>query len=104
MGQYVQLVIREIEASQRLNARPLRSVFFGGGEPERLLGAQGQACRRRRVAHKQAVFLHPIALKNHLDRSPIPQARPRSSRCRCWSACCKRWTPASAWTRRPRSQ
>ena len=31
MGQYVQLLLREMEASARLNRDPLRSVFFGGG-------------------------------------------------------------------------
>ncbi len=32
MGQYVQLVVQEIEASRRLNRAPLQTVFFGGGE------------------------------------------------------------------------
>lgn len=36
MSLYVDLLIQEIEASQRLDSRPLTSVFFGGG-----------ACRRR---------------------------------------------------------
>ncbi|PRW32956.1 activating signal cointegrator 1 complex subunit 3 isoform B [Chlorella sorokiniana] len=36
MGAYVQLLLREMEASRRLNERPLQSVFFGGGTPSLL--------------------------------------------------------------------
>lgn len=31
MQRYVEMVVQEIEASQRLNSEPLQSVFFGGG-------------------------------------------------------------------------
>lgn len=31
MAAYVQLLVRELEASQRLNEGPLQTVFFGGG-------------------------------------------------------------------------
>lgn len=59
MGQYVQLVIREIEASQRLNARPLRSVFFGGGE--RSLGVRAQAQHAAAAADSPAATPLPAA-------------------------------------------
>ncbi|KAI3430406.1 hypothetical protein D9Q98_005001 [Chlorella vulgaris] len=47
MRQYVELLLQEIDASQKLNRSPLQSVFFGGGTPsllslellEELLGA-----------------------------------------------------------------
>jgi len=43
MGHYVQLLVREIEASRRLNEGPLRSVFFGGGAPRAVCWLFGAA-------------------------------------------------------------
>ncbi|MFM2431625.1 MAG: hypothetical protein RLZZ511_2838 [Cyanobacteriota bacterium] len=37
---YLQVLVREIARSPRLNDRPLRTVFFGGGTPSVLDGAQ----------------------------------------------------------------
>lgn len=92
MGQYVQLLIQEMECSQRLNRRPLQSIFFGGGAQ---LALDALAlflfliflCRSRGTAGTRPACRHSSP---HLPadlvltaRLPILQARPRSLRCRC---------------------
>lgn len=44
MGAYVQLLLREVEASQRLNEGPLQSVFFGGGAFTGVAGLKPPFC------------------------------------------------------------
>lgn len=46
MGAYVQLLVREMEASRRLNEGPLQTVFFGGGALGLSLFGSLQACPR----------------------------------------------------------
>ena len=48
MGAYVQLLLREVEASQRLNEGPLLSVFFGGGALMGLAGLRWPFCTELR--------------------------------------------------------